>query len=648
MATLLLQAAGATLGGFLGPVGSAVGSAIGATAGYYVDQAVFGSSRHIEGARLTGAQTMTADEGAAIARVYGYGRVSTTVIWATQFEEESTVERQGGKGGPTVTTYSYFGNVALGICEGEIAGIKRIWADGKELDLRDLEYRVHLGGEDQEPDPLIEAKQGSGNCPTYRGLAYVVFQHLPLERFGNRIPQFQVEVFRPVGELEKNIRAITIIPGATEHGLNPHSVTIKTADGATQEVNRHITFAETDWQASIDELQAICPNLEHVSLVVTWYCDDLRAGEATLRPGVTDRNGQSESDAWQVNGLTRSSSDTHVVSRIEDRAVYGGTPSDTSVIEAIKDLKSRGLQVALNPFILMDVPPNNDLPDPYTDGTQSAFPWRGRISCMPAIGRSGSADKTARSRSQIDAFLGSSSATDFGYRRMILHCAELAQLAGGVDTFLIGSEMRTLTTTRDEANAFPFVDGLIALAGDVKNILGSNTSIIYSADWSEYFGYQPQDGSGDVYFHLDPLWADRNISAIGIDYYMPLSDWRESDSDPGQFNPDGARFASDADAFENAIDAGEGFDWYYATEADRCARIRTPITDGAYNKAWTYRYKDLKSWWGNRHYNRIGGVESSTPTPWLPESKQILIMEVGCPAIQAGATQPNVFVDEKS
>jgi hypothetical protein len=36
------------------------------------------------------------------------------------------------------------------------------------------------------------------------------------------------------------------------------------------------------------------------------------------------------------------------------------------------------------------------------------------------------------------------------------------------------------------------------------------------------------DGSGR-YFHLDPLWADENVDFIGIDNYMPLSDWRDGD-----------------------------------------------------------------------------------------------------------------------
>ena len=56
---------------------------------------------------------------------------------------------------------------------------------------------------DQDADPLIEAKQGDGNTPAYRGVAYVVFERFALADYGNRIPQFQFEVLRPVGVLRR-------------------------------------------------------------------------------------------------------------------------------------------------------------------------------------------------------------------------------------------------------------------------------------------------------------------------------------------------------------------------------------------------------------------------------------------------------------
>ncbi|WP_407810934.1 glycoside hydrolase TIM-barrel-like domain-containing protein, partial [Staphylococcus aureus] len=76
-------------------------------------------------------------------------------------------------------------------------------------------------------------------------------------------------------------------------------------------------------------------------------------------------------------------------------------------------------------------------------------------------------------------------------------------------------------------------------------------------------------------------------------------------------------------AFRRAVTAGEGFDWFYASEADRTARRRTPIADGTTAKPWVFRYKDLRNWWENLHYDRPGGKESTTPTAWRPGSKPI-------------------------
>ena len=72
------------------------------------------------------------------------------------------------------------------------------------------------------------------------------------------------------------------------------------------------------------------------------------------------------------------------------------------------------------------------------------------------------------------------------------------------------------------------------------------------------------------------------------------------------------------------------------------------MTDGAAGKPWVFRYKDLRAWWSNAHYDRPGGVEAATPTAWAPESKPIRFTEVGCPAIDRGANQPNVVFDPKS
>ncbi len=659
MATILFQAAGAALGGIFGPIGAIAGRAVGALAGSVVDRALVGGAATVTGARLQDGRIPGADEGAGIARVYGTARVGGTLIWATRFEEEVTSERAGGKAtGPRVETYSYFGNFAVGICEGPIAGVRRVWADGRELDLTEVPMRLYRGEADQPPDPLIEAKQGAGNAPAYRGLAYAVFERLPLDSFGNRIPILQFEVLKPTGTLEGRIRAVTIIPGSSEHGYDPRLVTERLGAGEGRNINRNNRIAATDWTASLDELQALCPNLERVALVVAWFGTDLRAGHCRIVPGVEVASRSDESRPWAVSGIGRG--EAHRVSESGGGPAYGGTPSDASVVAAIADLKRRGLKVYLYPFVLMDVPAGDALPDPYGGTGQAAYPWRGRITCHPATGRPGSADRTAEARAQVETFCGDAAADDFavsgttvvstaadaGYRRMVLHYAQLAKAAGGVDGFIIGSELRGLTQLRDGAGAFPFVEALCALAADVRGIVGQQTKLTYGADWSEYFGYHPADGSGEVHFNLDPLWASEAIDAVGIDNYMPLSDWRDGDALDG--NPDGFRLADDTAAMRAQISAGEGYDWYYAGPADRAARLRAPITDGPAGRDWLYRYKDLKGWWTNRHYGRAGGAELPEPTAWQPRSKPIWFTELGCPAVDKGANQPNVFTDPKS
>ena len=144
---------------------------------------------------------------------------------------------------------------------------------------------------------------------------------------------------------------------------------------------------------------------------------------------------------------------------------------------------------------------------------------------------------------QVKTFLGSVKASDFrikndlvsykgnkddwGYRRLVLHLAHLAVAAGGVETFIVGSELCGLTMIRDQSG-FPFVNALCDLAGEVRGILGKDCKLTY-APMDGYSGHHPQDGSSDVFFHLDPLWAHPAINAVGIDNYMPLSDWRDED-----------------------------------------------------------------------------------------------------------------------
>jgi hypothetical protein len=455
------------------------------------------------------------------------------------------------------------------------------------------------------------------------------------------------------------IRAVTLIPAATEWGYAPYEVFrdesttdiefIATENGysvhdssawvlpyAAASKAGWIGGAACDWHMSLDALQSQLRNVKLVNLYVAWYGDDLRAGSCALAPGVTRADFGEMPHQWSCNGLSRG--EARLISTVNGAVAFGGTPDDQSVIAAIKDLKARKLEVCFTPFILMDIPAGNTLPDPYSGATgQPIYPWRGRITKSRGV-----ADKSAEAEAEAAAFASQ-------YRSFVQHYAELCASAGGVDAFLLGTELRGLTWLRGADGGYPFVSALVSLAAEVKAIL-PGAKLSYAADWSEWFGHQPPDGSGDAIFHLDPLWSDANIDAVAFDNYWPLSDWRDTARNVDEvLKPDGSLTAiTDYDYLMANVRGGEGYDWYYASQADRDSQVRSPISDGGYGKPWIYRYKDIWGWWSNQHFDRLGGVESATPTAWVPQSKPIWFTELGCPSIDKGSNQPNVFYDPKS
>ncbi len=674
MATIVLSAAGAAIGGSIGGTVAglssvAIGRAVGATLGRAIDDRLLGSgSDAVEVGRMDRFRLTGASEGQPVAQVFGRTRIGGQVIWATEFVESASVSGGGGKGGPSqpqTTSYSYSVSLAIALCGGEIAAVPRVWADGEEVSMQDLNMTVYRGSQDQMPDPLMEAVEGAGEVPAYRGTAYVVMENIALEPFGNRVPQFSFEVVRaeqpesPEYDLDLGqlVRGVAVMPGTGEYALATTAVHYGTGPGQAQSANSHTASGLSDMAVSLTALEEELPACETASLIVSWFGDDLRCGECTLRPKVEHRLAEGVPMPWRVAGETRATADL-VAAGEDEELLYGGTPADAAVIEAIQALQGSGKRVMFYPFILMDQDLGNALPDPWSDAnTQPALPWRGRITLSKAPGQAGSTDQTAAAEAEVDAFMGSAMAADFtvsggnvsysgpaewGLRRFILHYAALCAAAGGVEAFCISSEMRGLTQIRGETG-FPAVQALRDLAAQVRLLLPA-AKISYAADWSEYWGYKSPEGHR--YFHLDPLWADGNIDFIGIDNYMPISDWRDGTTHLDHLAGNASIY--DLDYLRANVEGGEGYDWYYHSAAAEAAQIRTPITDGAHDEPWVWRYKDLKNWWGNSHHDRIDGIRQAEASPWVPMTKPIWFTELGCAAIDKGSNQPNKFLDPKS
>jgi Putative phage tail protein len=195
MATLVLGAVG-------GAIGGPIGAALGALAGNAIDHAVLRPAPR-EGPRLTDLRVQTSSYGAPIPKVWGTMRVAGCVIWATDLIEHRDREG-GGKGRPDTVSYSYTASFAVALSARRVAGVGRIWADGKLIrgaagDWKvETGFRLHSGDEDQPVDPLITAHEGAA-APAHRGIAYAVFEDLALADFGNRIPSLTFELIADAG-----------------------------------------------------------------------------------------------------------------------------------------------------------------------------------------------------------------------------------------------------------------------------------------------------------------------------------------------------------------------------------------------------------------------------------------------------------------
>ncbi len=200
---IALTIVGAVVGYFTGGASYiALGAAVGGAVGAAIDPP---KGPHLVGPRLSDLSTQTATYGANIPRLYGSIAVSGNVFWIenNKLKEVATTEGggKGGGGGPETTTYAYFATFAVGLCEGPIIGVRRIWVGAKlfyDAGSSDMQtimasnanaelFTLHLGDETQLPDDRMQATLGVANTPAYRGLSYIVFKDLPLKDYGNTL-----------------------------------------------------------------------------------------------------------------------------------------------------------------------------------------------------------------------------------------------------------------------------------------------------------------------------------------------------------------------------------------------------------------------------------------------------------------------------
>lgn len=454
--------------------------------------------------------------------VYGKARVKGQIIWALDIREEAICDtelkysRRIKK--PSLikhkTSYKYYADFALGIAEGYIDDLERVWINNSDADISDYQYRFYNGSNSQFPDILIQRHMGEGKTPAFKGLAYIVFENFPLEDFHNKIPYFEFEIHRNIEEdFGKNIQNINIIPASGEYVYDTEIVEKIVYSSQTKEelyrgkINSNNKHNIADALHNLNQLKRKCQNIKKVSVVVSWFGNSLEAENCIIVPAVESRGDQFSKD-WKVGKYCRQ--DAYIISKNSDNIPnYGGTVCDSSLINYLRELKSRNITIILYPMIFIDLKDK---------------PWRGHIKAI--------------SEKCIDQFFN----RDQGYNNFILHYAAIA--AKYADGIVIGSELKGLTTYNLDG-IFPAVENLIILASQVKKILGPDKIVTYAADWSEYH-------HNDGFYHMDKLWACKYIDVIGIDAYFPITESKESNISEEEI--------------KNGWNSGEGYDYYLSNE----------------------------------------------------------------------------------
>jgi hypothetical protein len=234
MAQLALAVVGSYLGGaaataagyaagsavIFGMTGNAIGWAVGSLVGSMIGQKGIHNVQPGIGDKSVQASTY----GTYKTTVYGTMRVAGNVIDGVSEVREVLTTTRVGKGGAksSNTTRSWNADVAIDLCQAGVAGIRKVWADGKLVydvstgasassiiasSVQALTFKIYDGNESQLPDPTLEAVHGVGNVPAYRGRSIVVFGGVDCPN--GKLQQYSFEV-------SMSIAASSTLPALTE------------------------------------------------------------------------------------------------------------------------------------------------------------------------------------------------------------------------------------------------------------------------------------------------------------------------------------------------------------------------------------------------------------------------------------------------
>lgn len=152
--------------------------------------------------QFTGLSAQTSTSAVPVTIGFGKNRSSHNIIWQDDFQSHKKKEK-AGKGGPSVTTYTYSASFILALGWGVVNDVTKVWKDqSKEDDYTTLGFTLFTGTTPQAPWGYL-----SSNHPDealgYPGVSYLAVANYDLGA-GNQLPQHSFEVEWPLYDTQVN------------------------------------------------------------------------------------------------------------------------------------------------------------------------------------------------------------------------------------------------------------------------------------------------------------------------------------------------------------------------------------------------------------------------------------------------------------
>jgi hypothetical protein len=161
---------------------------------------LLGGGNTVVGTKYNGLGVQTSQQGLPIPIIYGTTKTSGNLLWYGDFQAHEQTE--GGKGGPTITSYTYTCAMIFGIGEGVVSSYGTMWTpDGKRSIVDTPGFKDMLAGynlnafygtDDQAAWSYLTTNHPD-EARTYHGIAYLASSRFPLGQ-SNMLPQMWYEV----------------------------------------------------------------------------------------------------------------------------------------------------------------------------------------------------------------------------------------------------------------------------------------------------------------------------------------------------------------------------------------------------------------------------------------------------------------------